>query len=141
MKKNKYRFFNKYYWLRKFAVSTFARTLFSEKKLRKIAFMSIFKSNYWRDYNTPINEESYSGKGSDLKSCNNVINNLKNFINSEKVLKILDLACGDFLWMKIVLDSTPQLKKYHGIEIVEEIVTKNQKTYSNEKIIFSKHLF
>ena len=74
MDKNKYRYFNKYYWIRKFSTSSFSKLLVPKKLLRKITFNSIYKSNYWRDYNKPTATESYSGKGSDLKTCNKLIN-------------------------------------------------------------------
>ena len=137
MDKNKYRYFNKYYWIRKFSTSSFSKLLVPKKLLRKITFNSIYKSNYWRDYNKPTATESYSGKGSDLKTCNKLIKNLQDFIIYNKVNTILDLACGDFLWMRLVINNISEFKKYHGIDIVDDLVKKNIKLYSNENINFS----
>ena len=138
MNKNKYRYFNIYYWIRKFSTSSFSKLFIPKKLLRKITFNSIYKSNYWRDYNKPTVTQSYSGKGSDLEICNKLIKNLQNFINYNKVSTILDLACGDFLWMRLVLNKISEFQKYHGLDIVDDLVERNIKLYSNENIFFSK---
>ena len=140
MAKNKYRYFNLYYWIRKFTFSSFFQNIFifSNSYKRKIVFKSIFKSFHWRDYNKPKYGESVSGLGSDLNICEKLIKDLHFFIDKHKIKSILDLACGDFNWMNKLTKLNNQITSYYGLEIVDEIVKKNIISYSNEKIKFSR---
>ena len=138
MAKNQYRYFNIYYWIRKFTFSSFFQNIFVLPKSykRKIVFKSIFKSFHWRDYNKPKPDESVSGLGSDLHICEDLINDLDFFINKHEIKSILDLACGDFNWMKKLIQLNKKITSYCGLEIVDEIVKKNIISYSNDKIKF-----
>ena len=138
MAKNHYRFLNIYYWIRKFTFSVFFQNiLFLPKSYkRKIVFKSIFKSFHWRDYNKPKKGESVSGLGSDLHICEKLINDLGFFISKHQIKSILDLACGDFNWMKKLIQFNKNIISYCGLEIVGEIVKKNIISYSDEKIKF-----
>jgi 2-polyprenyl-3-methyl-5-hydroxy-6-metoxy-1,4-benzoquinol methylase len=47
---------------------------------------------------------------------------------------LLDVGCGDFLWMKeINLDC-----QYIGIDVVEDVITANDRVYASETRIFQK---
>ena len=137
MGKNHYRYFNIYYWLRKISFSSFFQNLFflTDSYKRKIVFHTIVKSFHWRDYNKPKKSESLSGLGSDLEICKKLILDLNVFIKKNNIKSILDLACGDFNWMKILIESN-NIEKYLGLEIVNHIVKNNNELYSNDKIKF-----
>ncbi len=137
MAKNKYRYLNFYYWFRKISFSKFFQNfnLFNDSYKRKIIFYSIFKSLHWRDYNKIQNDESVSGLGSDIKVTEKLVLELSDFIKTNQIKSLLDVACGDFIWMKNLVDKNQNLK-YHGLEIVKEIVDNNNKKYANSKIKF-----
>jgi len=139
MAKNKFRYFNVFYWWRKFTFSSTFQNLWLSKKTnkREAVFNSIYKSYHWKDYYKPEKDESYSGFGSDKHLGDNVVTSLKNFIENNKVEKILDLACGDFNWMKEIVLNNNSIN-YTGYEIVDSIIKSNNRLYSNEKIVFKR---
>lgn len=134
--KNISRFFNKYYWLRKFFLSKISNLFFSKEYHRKSIFRYIYNSNHWRDYKKPSDNESASGWGSDLDSTKQISKNLLFFLKEKKIKKILDIGCGDFLWMQKVLKNITDLEIYLGLDIVPELILKNNEKFSNEKIQF-----
>ena len=138
MSKNKLRYLNYYYWLRKITFSKLFQNFFflSDTYKRKIVFNSIYYSNHWRDYNKPKNNESVSGLGSDLGKNSTLVNNIKNFISDFKIKKILDLGCGDFNWMKYVILNNDNVKDYLGLDIVDKIIYSNNLKYRNNQILF-----
>ena len=81
MAKNKYRYFNLYYWLRKLSFTKlFQKNLFLSNNLkRKIIFNLIFKSYHWRDYHKTNKNVSDSGLGSDLNVTKQLIKDLDIF--------------------------------------------------------------
>jgi len=93
-------------------------------------FTKIYQLNYWN------NEESVSGSGSNLESTNNVRNKLPQLINQFEVTSILDAPCGDFYWMKYVIENLKV--KYLGGDIVTEIINENNKRYKSDTINFKK---
>lgn len=137
MSKNLYRYFNIYYWLRKFSFSRIFQIIFffNNNIKRKIIFYLIYKSSHWRDYNKIKEDESISGLGSDIKVTKKLIFELENFIKYNKINSLLDIACGDFLWMNKLITKNINLD-YLGLEIVDDIVNKNNLLYSNSKIKF-----
>ena len=138
MAKKKFRHLSFYYWVRKFTFSNLFQKIFfiplSYK--RRIVFKSIFKSLHWRDYKKANDNESVSGLGSDLKTCEKLIEDLSLFIQKHKIKSILDLACGDFNWMRYVINANNNISDYCGLEIVDEIVLANKKNYASSKIKF-----
>jgi len=108
----------------------------SDTYKRKVVFNSIYRSNHWRDYNKPKNNESVSGLGSDLDNNSSFVNNLKNFISDFKIKKILDLGCGDFNWMKYIVLNNNNVKNYLGLDIVDKIINLNNSNYKNNEISF-----
>ncbi len=103
---------------------------------RKAVFNSIYKSYHWKDYNKPRAGESYSGFGSDKHLSDDIIFLFKKFIEEKKIKTILDLACGDFNWMKNIIMNNKKILSYTGYEIVDEITKSNVKLYSKENIFF-----
>lgn len=94
-------------------------------------FSKIYKVNFWGD------KESASGPGSNLNNTSDTIYKLERIIKNYNIKSIVDAPCGDFFWMKKVLSKNPYLN-YCGIDIVEEIIKKNNKNFSNNKIKFYK---
>ena len=137
MSKNKYRYLNLYYWLRKLSFTKFfQKNIFiSNNFKRKIIFNLIFKSYHWRDYHKTTVNESDSGLGSDLIVTKQLIKDLDIFFKNNQITSILDIACGDFFWMNKLINNNKHLN-YLGLEIVESIVKNNNKIFSNQKVKF-----
>ena len=137
MSKNKYRYLNLYYWLRKLSFTKFfQKNIFiSNNFKRKIIFNLIFKSYHWRDYHKTTINESDSGLGSDLIVTKQLIKDLDIFFKNNQISSILDIACGDFFWMNKLINNNKHLN-YLGLEIVESIVKNNNKIFSNHKVKF-----
>ena len=136
MKKNK---LNINYWLRKLYVSNLFQSLPIKKSyLRKLVFTSIFKSKHWvqKDKNLSKDDISISGHGSNIntKQFKNLSSNLRKFLNIYSVNSILDMSCGDFLWMNQILKN--KKLKYLGVDIVEDLITKNKQNYLDKNINF-----
>ena len=138
--------FNYQYWLRKFLVSKISQffliKIFLLKKnfIRSIIFISIYKVNHWNKYKK-INKNNLqvSGPGSDPKSLQikNLIVDLNKFIKDFQIKSILDMPCGDFIWMKKIIELNKDLK-YTGFDIVGEIIDYNNKKFSSNNIKFLK---
>ena len=130
--------FEIYYLLRKIFVSRFIQILISRNFTRKFVFFLIYKSNHWNKYKK-TNEDNFlvSGPGSIPGSyqTNNVINNLDTFIKKNNIKSILDMPCGDFSWMQDLLKKNTDIN-YAGYDIVKDIVARNNKKYSSNKINF-----
>jgi len=137
MSKNIYRYVNFYYWLRKISFSNFFQKVFfiNDVLKRKVIFYLIYKSLHWRDYNKSNKHESFSGLGSDIKVTKRLVKDLDKFIKDNKINSILDVACGDFMWMKKIVIKNKKLT-YHGLEIVKKIVDDNNRKYSSSRIKF-----
>ncbi len=97
---------------------------------KKNIFHLIYKNNYWDS------KESVSGPGSDLKSTENIRRELPLLISKYGIKNILDIPCGDFNWMKKILDKLDV--DYLGCDIVDELIDKNKNFYTTNKIKFSK---
>jgi hypothetical protein len=131
---NKY--FNKFYWIRKLFVNNFFSKFVSQKMLNKIVFNSIYKSNHWNKSQKFDSSQSYSGPGSIANSIqtNNLINELEKFFKENRIKDILDAPCGDCAWIKKIFNNEI---KYIGIDIVEDLINKNEKIFkSNNNVSF-----
>lgn len=130
---------NPYYWLRKLFVSKTFQTLFLKKNLiRKFVFHTIYKSNHWNRYESIDNNNLLvSGPGSvpGTPQTQTVLDNLKIFIEENNLKSILDIACGDFSWMKELIKKNYDLD-YVGWDIVSEIIEHNKKKYPSKNINF-----
>ena len=137
MAKNILRYVNLYYWLRKLTFTKLFQNflLIPNNIKRKVIFYFIFKSKHWRDYNNPHKNESISGLGSDLIVTKQIINELDIFVKQNNINSILDVACGDFNWIKFLINKNRDIK-YLGLEIVDKIVKANESLYSNSNIDF-----
>ena len=76
--------------------------------------------------------ESASGRGSSLKATDSVRRELPALLKQLDCMKMLDLGCGDFNWMRHVeLDVD-----YLGGDLVPDLIRENQARYSNERVKF-----
>ena len=91
-------------------------------------FTEIYQTNYWKG------AESVSGKGSDLDQTQVVISELNRLINQLELKSMLDIPCGDFLWMQHVDLSAIQ---YFGADIVDDLIKSNKEKYGSDKVSFS----
>ena len=84
MSKNKFRYINIYYWLRKLSFSSIFQknSFFNENLKRKIIFYLIYKSFHWRDYHKTSLNESSSGLGSDINVTKKLTNDLDDFLKT-----------------------------------------------------------
>lgn len=125
------------YWFRKIYTSKFYQMIYPNNELlKKKIFTSIYKSKHWAHSNNISNEiVSVSGPGSNLnKGAFVKINFFKKIIKDLKIKSILDMACGDFLWMNKIIENTNI--KYLGIDIVEELIRENQNKFKKTEITF-----
>ena len=87
---------------------------------RRKAFREIYLRNTWGDPDT------VSGPGSNLKQTEELRRALPALLAKYNIQSILDVACGDFFWMKEVPLGDV---RYVGIDIVPEIVSSNNARY------------
>jgi hypothetical protein len=79
-------------------------------------------------------EESRSGPGSTLDETEKIREKIKNLIKYKDIKSVVDIPCGDFNWMKEIVDS---FELYHGGDIVPKCIEENTKKYGSDKISFS----
>ena len=136
MSKSADRFFKLSYWLRKFYVSKFSNFFFSKEKVRKNVFRHIYLSNHWQNYFKLDLQKSRSGPGSNLNYTSDMSIELEKFFAEKNIKTILDIGCGDFIWMNLLLNKYYNYDKYLGLDIVDELIKNNNLKYSNDKISF-----
>lgn len=95
----------------------------------KTLFSQYYQRNHWKD------PESRSGPGSTLEYTKNLRARLPELFDKFNINTVLDAPCGDFNWMKHVVENYDIT--YLGCDIVPEIVRDNQK-YVTDKIQFSE---
>src|SRR5690606_19650410 len=77
--------------------------------------------------------ETVSGPGSSLRETKTIIQALPLLIEQLQIKTVLDAPCGDFNWMKEIVN---RIDSYTGVDIVEELIERNKKKYSSSKIQF-----
>jgi hypothetical protein len=87
-------------------------------------FTYIYKTNYW------TSQESISGPGSELRVTHKMRKDLSALIKRFGITSIADAPCGDLNWMKHVDIGTC---RYIGIDIVQELIENNIKTFGNTR--------
>ena len=92
-------------------------------------FNLIYKTNFWSS------NESVSGYGSELKNTINIEKEIINIIKKYQIKSILDAPCGDFNWVKNILDKE---LSYIGGDIVQEIIDNNIRKFKSNNIKFIK---
>ena len=129
---------NIYYWLRKIFVSRFAQKYLNQNFVRKFIFFLIYKTNHWNKYEkVDKNNLLVSGPGSFPGSLQtkNIIDNLDFFIKKNNIQSMLDMPCGDFSWMQDLIKKNNYIN-YTGYDIVEDIISYNNKKYSKNNVSF-----
>lgn len=92
-------------------------------------FTKVYKENLWGD------NESKSGRGSSIEATKIIRDALPNLFKKYNIRRIIDSPCGDFNWMKEIVNN---LDFYKGIDIVKDIVDSNNEKYSSDKIKFEQ---
>lgn len=90
-------------------------------------FTHIFKTNHWEG------DESICGETSGIEATVNIRKGLKEIIEAYQIASILDIPCGDFVWMNEVELSGID---YLGGDIVEEMILENRKKFGSANIGF-----
>jgi len=96
-------------------------------------FTKIYHTNYWNGKN------SKSGTGSDLETTEIMRIQLVSLINSLGIKTMVDAPCGDFYWMKEIINEL-DIVDYIGMDIVKEMIEKNIKHYGNDERINFGHV-
>ena len=78
-------------------------------------------------------KQSLSGPGSDPDQTHSLRKRLPELFEQFKVRHVVDAPCGDFLWMKEIVD---ELDGYIGVDIVSNLIEDNTAKYGSEKIAF-----
>ncbi len=107
------------------------KSILNKSENRQEIFSNIYSKNFWGS------KESYSGKGSEILQTSLIRNELPKIFLEHGCSSILDAPCGDFFWMKNVIQYSNI--KYIGCDIVKELIDHNQKKFGNKNIVF-KHL-
>lgn len=89
---------------------------------RKQAFKAVYDSCYW-------GEDNLSGAGSSLQATKVTREIVLKIIREYKISSIVDVACGDFVWMPLVLEECKNTVKYKGCDIVESLTVQHKEEY------------
>lgn len=73
--------------------------------------------------------QSRSGEGSDMIQTATIRKQLPLTLASYKINTMLDAPCGDWFWMR---HTNLGVKKYIGVDIVDELIKSNQRTFGNQ---------
>jgi glycosyltransferase involved in cell wall biosynthesis len=84
--------------------------------------------------NTFGSKESKSGEGSTLTQTEKIRPVLPRLFKDYGIEIMIDAPCGDFNWMRHV--NMDNIKRYYGIDIVDDIIIKNKKKYGDDKFKF-----
>ena len=90
----------------------------------KQIFTTYYKKNRWGD------SESISGASSTINRTKTLRSELLLLLKKLNIKTMLDIPCGDFLWMN---EMPLNLDHYIGADIVEELIETNKKLYENTK--------
>lgn len=104
-----------------------ARNVFAPRKHMQSTFAPFYSENRWGD------SESVSGPGSTLERTAKLRNELPALLDEIGARTLLDAPCGDFNWMK---DTTLSLEQYIGVDVIPELIARNQSLYGNERTRF-----
>ena len=111
---------------------------------RQSSFVNIFQRRVWGGSESDAVELSASGGGSNLGNTGLVRQTLECVINDvkyalkKKVLRVLDIPCGDLRWMSVFLRNRTDIE-YTGMDIVPAIIEHHRETYSDQPWTFRVH--
>ena len=92
-------------------------------------FTAIYRNRVWLNGRP---SGSLSGLGSELRNTDAIQRGLPKLLEELGTQTLLDVGCGDFLWMKEI----PLVCRYIGIDIVEHLVVLNERLYGSAARIF-----
>jgi len=90
-------------------------------RAQQATFTEIYRARRWG------NGESVSGPGSSRARAAAFKADLVALLTERRIRSILDAPCGDFNWMREVLDGVDV--HYTGVDIVEELIAANRREY------------
>ncbi|NCG08296.1 MAG: class I SAM-dependent methyltransferase [Verrucomicrobia bacterium] len=91
-------------------------------------FTTIYRHRLWSS------KESISGTGSTIDVTTHLRTQLPLLLKKYAIGKLVDAPCGDFNWMKLVVEQIDI--EYVGVDIVEDLISDNNKVYSSSKCSF-----
>lgn len=100
----------------------------TEDDAMKKIFTTIYEQNLWGS------RESVSGLGSELKLTETVRSALPILFKEFSIKSVFDAPCGDFNWMRHVVDETGI--RYLGGDIVSALVIENNRKWKNANVSF-----
>ena len=89
---------------------------------REQRFTEIFRTNEFQS------KESKSGVGSELSQTEIIRREIPKLLEKLGVWTLIDAPCGDCNWIKLIW---PQINKYVGVDIVEDLIASNAKSYGS----------
>jgi SAM-dependent methyltransferase len=95
----------------------------------KAEFTQIYETNRWGG------RVSRSGKGSDPEQTRVLVPSLKRLIARRDIHSVVDLGCGDLLWMWDIIGG---LETYVGVDIVHDEIEENRVRYGYQGIGFTE---
>jgi hypothetical protein len=99
------------------------------------AFTTIYENDIWGNNDNPDYTGS-SGPGSTLENNRrSYIPFLKNFIIKNRIKRVVDLGCGDFICGPYIYGNLP-ITSYTGYDAYEKVIEHNIKTHSPPKYNF-----
>lgn len=105
-------------------IQNFARRVFTPRTQMRSTFAPFYTENRWGD------DESVSGPGSSLTRTAKLRLELPALLHDIGARTLLDAPCGDFNWMK---DLQLGLEHYIGVDIVPDLIARNQNLYGNDE--------
>ena len=93
-------------------------------------FQKVYENKDWGNHG-----DFFSGIGSLLENTIQYRKYLKKFLKQKKINKVIDLGCGDF---RVGKEIKWENIEYIGVDIVNKLIKRNKKIYSNKKIKFMK---
>lgn len=93
-----------------------------QARIRRNAFITIMRERRW-------GEEHLSGGGSTVEYTRVTREIVERVINDFHIQSLLDVACGDFVWMPLALERLPQSFRYLGGDIVPELISQHSAAY------------
>lgn len=98
-----------------------------KKDSQEERFELIYKKNFWSS------KESSSGIGSENKNTVNIKKSIIRIIKDHEIKSVLDAPCGDFNWIKNILNENLQ---YTGGDIVKDLIYENIRKFKQKNINF-----
>jgi len=93
-----------------------------KSETRKQAFTSIYDQGYW-------GSDNLSGYGSSLEATRVTREIVLKIIGDYGIKSVVDVACGDFVWMPLVLEELKDSVEFTGCDIVDSLLDQHRKNY------------